>query len=77
MANLPVSPIKSLSVQEDSSGCPALHKKVGKNKYVCLANFFFRVDAFLKFPHAAHTRYNGYILFVQHVDGRFYVSGIF
>jgi hypothetical protein len=69
MAQIPASPIKGLSVREDSSGHPAIHKKIGKNKYVCLANFFFRVEAFVKFPHAAHRKYNGYILFVQRVDG--------
>ena len=40
MAQIPASPIKGLSVWEDSSGRPAIHKKIGKNKYVCLANFF-------------------------------------
>jgi hypothetical protein len=65
----PVSPIRGLSVREDASGCPALHQKVGKNKYICLANFFFRIEAFVKFPLKVHSRYNGYILFVQRVDG--------
>ena len=48
MANTPVLPIKGLSVREDTSGCPAIHQKIGKNKYVCLANFFFPRGWFCK-----------------------------
>ena len=69
ISNTPVSPIKGLSVREDTSGCPAIHQKIGKNKYVCLANFFFGVNGFAKFPLKVHSRYNGYILFVKRVDG--------
>lgn len=67
MANNPVPPLKSLSVREDASGSRALHTKTAKNKYLCQANFYFTVEAFVKFP--VHNKYNGYILNVCRTDG--------
>ena len=56
----PSSPVKNLSVREDASGSRALHTKTGKYKYACIANFYFSIEAFVKF--SQHSKYNGYIL---------------
>jgi hypothetical protein len=62
------SPVKGLSVREDQQGSRALHSKTGKERYKCIANFYFTIKAFVKFP-KAHSKYNGYIMNVQRTDG--------
>ena len=63
----PESPVKSISVREDESGVRALHFKVGKRKYKCIANFYFVIECFIKF--LVWKKYNGYIINVRRTDG--------
>jgi hypothetical protein len=62
------SPIKSLSVREDQQGSRALHSKTGKERYKCIANFYFTVKSFVKFP-PHQNRFNGYLFDVHRKDG--------
>jgi ribosomal protein L35AE/L33A len=64
----PASPAKSLSVREDQRGVKALHSKIEKNRYKCVANFYFTIKAFVKFR-KTHRKYNGYVLDVHRNDG--------
>lgn len=64
----PGSPIKGLSVREDQQGSRALHAKTGKERYKSIANFYFTIKAFVKFPQE-QSRFNGYILTVHRTDG--------
>ena len=61
------SPLKGLSVREDPHGSRALHMKSKKERYECIANFYFSMEAFVKFEQ--HSKYNGYILNVTRTDG--------
>lgn len=65
---MPGSPIKGLSVREDQQGSRALHAKTGKERYKSIANFYFTVKAFVRFPQV-QSKFNGYILTVQRTDG--------
>jgi hypothetical protein len=68
MADTLESPAKSLSVREDSQGVKALHSKIEKGRYKCIANFYFTLKAFVKFG-KDHIKYNGYLLDVHRTDG--------
>ena len=61
------SPRKSLSVRAAAGG-RALHKKVEKGRYKPIANFYFTIDSFVKFP-SAYKKFNGYGLNVHRTDG--------
>ena len=61
------SPIKGLSVREDQQGFRALHAKTGEERYKCIVNFYFTINAFVKFP-VAQSKFNGYIINVQRTD---------
>ena len=64
----PGSPIKSLSVREDQRGSRTLHFKTDKERYKCIANFYFTIKAFVKFPQL-HNKFNGYLINVHRKDG--------
>ena len=66
-SSTPVSPLKSLSVREDQHGSRALHTKTGKQRYACISNFYFNIEAFVMYPE--HCKFNGYILNVSRTDG--------
>lgn len=63
-----VSPIKGISVREDSEGNRALHTKAAKDRYNCISNFYFDQKAFVKFPSVDHAKYNGFIIDVHRID---------
>ena len=62
------SPRKSLSVREAGDGVRALQKKVEKDRYNPIANFYFTIYTFVKFS-VAFKKLNGYILNVHRTDG--------
>ena len=65
----PELPIKGISVREDQFGSRALHFKAGKQRYRCIANFYFVIDCFVKFESCVCKKYNGYVLNVRRTDG--------
>jgi hypothetical protein len=67
MSGSSTSPRKSLSVREAGEGISCLHKKMEKDRYKPIANFYFTIEAFVKFP-VAYRRFNGYILNVHRTD---------
>ena len=62
------SPLKSLSVREDSEGKRSFHVKSGENAYKSVANFHFKIVGFVNFPQELHI-FNGYLLDVHRSDG--------
>ncbi|CAB4020744.1 Hypothetical predicted protein, partial [Paramuricea clavata] len=62
------SPKKSLSVRTDRDRRTSIHSKIGENSYKSVANFYFKMKYFIRFPDHL-SRYNGYILDVERKDG--------
>ena len=50
-------------MREDQHGSRTLHTKTAKQRYKCIANFHFIVDAFVKFPGC--SKYNGFLINVH------------
>ena len=68
-SSTPVSPIKVISVREDSDGNRALDTNVAKDRYRCISNFYFDLKAFVKFPRVEHAKYNCFIVHAYRIDG--------
>ncbi len=64
------SPIKGVSVREGKDGASTLHVKTdNNNQYASIANLYFVIKAFVRFPEGDLTHFNGYILNVNRSDG--------